>query len=86
MALLIEVPDDVEQALRVPAPQMKRELKRELAFALYARWELPMGPAQRLAAMTKREFIQEMAARGIERHYMQEELEEDLNHARSGQQ
>jgi predicted HTH domain antitoxin len=37
-----------------------------------------MGPARRLAGISKREFLEEMGKRKIVRHYTAEELEEDV--------
>lgn len=44
---------------------------------------LAMGPARRLADISKREFFGELGKRKTERHYTVEELEEDVAFARS---
>lgn len=54
----------------------------ELALALYGRGILTMGKARRLAGISKREFLEELGTRKIERHYTIEELEEDLAFAK----
>jgi predicted HTH domain antitoxin len=86
MTVKIEIPDEVAGALRLPQPELERELTRELALGLYARWGLPFGPARRMAKMSKREFLAELASRGIERHYSAEDLAEDVEYAQSRQQ
>ncbi len=53
-------------------------MKLKLALALYQRGILAMGPARRLAGISKREFIEEMGKRKIVRHYTEEELKEDV--------
>ncbi len=45
---------------------------------------LAMGPARRLAGISKREFLDELGKRKIERHYTAEEFEEDLGFAKGG--
>ena len=57
-------------------------MKLELALALYQRGILAMGPARRLADISKREFLGELGKRKIERHYTVEELEEDVAFAK----
>jgi predicted HTH domain antitoxin len=86
MALKIEIPDEIRAALKFPQPEVEKELTRELAFSLYARWSLSLGLARRMAKMTKREFLAELTARGIERHYSADDLTEDLKYAQSHQQ
>lgn len=53
----------------------------ELAIALYARGVLSLGQARRLAKLSKWELLEELAKRGVERHYTREELEDDINFA-----
>ena len=43
-----------------------------------------MGPARRLADISKREFNEEPGKRKIERHYTIEEMEEDVPFAKCG--
>lgn len=86
MSIRIEIPDEYKTALRIPEPEMEKVLTRELAIALYAHWQLPSGMARKLAGLTKREFIQELADRKVERHYTETDLERDLDYARGGKQ
>ena len=57
-------------------------MKLELALALYQRGILAMGPARRLAGISKREFLEELGKRKIERHYTMVELEDDVAFAK----
>jgi len=41
-----------------------------------------MGPARRLVEISKREFLEELGKRKIERHYTMGELEEDVAFAK----
>ena len=82
MGLLLQIPDSVTQAIRLPEGRMKEDLLLELAVALYAQGVLSFGKARELANLTKLEFGQVLGRRGILRHYGQEELEDDLIYAR----
>ena len=86
MSLIIEIPDDVQAGLKYPAPEATQALTQELAFALYARWGLSLGLARKMAQMTKREFMDGLASRGIERHYAKEYLAKDWSYAQSRKQ
>ncbi len=82
MSLVLEIPDDVEQALRLPEASRKQELLLELAVSLYARGVLPLGKAGALAGLGRFEFGHLLAGRGIPRDYDLAELEADLAYAR----
>lgn len=79
----IVIPDDVLISVKLPRKELERELKLELAVILYQREALSLGKAAKLAGITKREFLEELAKRGIPRHYTEKELKEDLKFARS---
>jgi len=78
MSLTLELPDEVVRAMRLPAPEKKRRAELELACALYAQGVLSGGKAAQLAGMNRLRFGQELAARNIPRHYMEENLRQDL--------
>ncbi len=40
-----------------------------------------MGTARKLCKLSKWKFLEELAKRGIERHYTEKELEEDIKYA-----
>ena len=75
--VVIRVPRDVVEGARVPEEEFERVARIELAVALYARGVLSLGQARRLAGLSKWEFLEELAKRGVERHYTREELEDD---------
>ncbi|ASJ08916.1 hypothetical protein A3L11_06630 [Thermococcus siculi] len=78
----IVIPDDVITAMKLPKGEVERELRVDLAVILYQRGVLPLGKAAKLAGMTKREFLEELATRKVPRHYTERELEEDVAFAR----
>jgi predicted HTH domain antitoxin len=72
-------------ALRLPPDEVDAELRKELALALYQRGVLSSGKACRLAGMTRWEFEELLGQRMIPRHYTEDNLEEDIEYARSYQ-
>lgn len=84
MSILLEIPDSVARAMRLPPSEQRRQLKVELALSLYAQGILSYGKARELAGMTKLEFGLLLGKRNIPRHYEQDDLEGDLAYG-SGQ-
>ena len=82
--LLLEIPQEVTDALRLPAAEHDRELRTELAIALYRRAVLSAGKARKLAGMTRWDFDRLLGQRQIVRHYQKDELEQDLEYAQGG--
>ena len=80
MSISIEIPDDIMETVKLPPDRAKRELTREMAFSLYQRRLLSMGNARKLAGLDKWAFIEGLAERRIERHYFEQELQEDLRY------
>ena len=81
--LTLEIPAEVVDAARMPAAELERESRQELAVALYRRGVLPLGKARVLAQLTRWEFEELLGKRGVTRHFGAEELDEDLRYARS---
>jgi predicted HTH domain antitoxin len=81
MPVTIRIPDEIGAALKFPTPEIEKELTRDLAYVLYARWGLSLGLAHRMAGLTKRDFIDGLAARGLPRHYTEQDLSEDTAYA-----
>ena len=81
--MLLEVPAEVIEAVRLPRPEMEKEFLRELALALYQREMLSSGKACLLAKMSRREFEEQLGQRRISRHYTAEDLDDDIGYARS---
>ena len=84
--LALDIPDDVRLALKLPPEEAERELRKELALALYQRRVLPIGKARALARMTRWEFEDLLGQRRAVRHYSAEDLREDIAHAGDRQQ
>ncbi|WP_137291327.1 UPF0175 family protein [Natronorubrum halophilum] len=78
----IEIPEEVYDALRLPEDEREGVMREELACSLYDRGVLSFGKARELARLSKREFGELLGDRSIERHYTDEELDEDLEYAR----
>ncbi len=74
----LAISDEVVSAIKLPKKQMEGELIKEIAFTLYDRGLTSMGVARRFAALSKWEFIEGLAERGISRHYYASEVEEDI--------
>lgn len=77
----IEIPEEVYDALRLPEEEREGVMRQELACSLYERGVLSFGKARELTGVSKREFGELLGERGIERHYTDEELAEDLEYA-----
>jgi predicted HTH domain antitoxin len=79
--MTLEVPDEIQQALRVPEPERQTRLLVELACALYHREILSFGKAAELSRMSQFRFGHELVERGIARHFGEKDLAEDLAYA-----
>lgn len=82
MALVLSIPDEILETIKLPRNQIEKELKKELAFLLYERELASIGIGRRLAELTKWEFLEGLAERGIRRHYYEKEVEEDIKYAK----
>lgn len=76
--VILEIPADLAEALRLPPEEQATRLRRELAIRLYQKGLLSFGKARELAGMTKWEFHLLLGEEGIVRRYDVAELEEDL--------
>jgi len=83
--ILIEIPEEVYSAIRLPPDEVEAELRKELGIALYQRGVLSAGKACALAGLDRWSFEQILGRRRINRHYSQEDLLEDIAYADSGQ-
>jgi len=81
MTIMIEIPDSVARAIRLPPKEQRRQLKIELAVSLYARGALSFGKACELADMTKVEFGIFLGKRNIPRQYDERDVQEDIAYA-----
>ncbi len=83
--LILKIPGDIVDALRLPPAEVEDTLTKELALALYQRGVLSSGKASVLAGMGRMEFEELLGRRHIIRHYTERNLEEDIEYARSHQ-
>ena len=78
-AIVIEIPSDLVEALRLPPAEQPERLRRELAVRLYQKRMLSFGKARELAKLTKWEFHNLLGEEGVTRSYDLAELENDLD-------
>jgi len=78
---MLEVPGELIDAVKLPPGEMEKQLRKELALALYQRGVLSLGKARVLAQMTRWEFEELLGKRKIPRHYTKVDLEEDIRYA-----
>lgn len=80
--ILLSIPEEVAEGLRMAPADRDVELRKELALTLYQRELLPISQAARLAQMRRWDFEQLLCERRIERPFSEEELLKDLDTAR----
>lgn len=83
--IILEVPADIAQAVKLPPGELEREFRKELAVGLYVRRVLSLGKARALAGMTRWEFEELLGERRVPRHYTPADLDEDIQYAAGGQ-
>jgi len=76
--VIIEVPE----GLRVPPDELEERLRIELALRLYEKGIASLGQARRIAGLPKWDFLELLAKEGIQLHYSEDELKEDLEIAK----
>jgi len=76
--LVLEMPEDVADALRVPPGEQEVRLRQELAVRLYQKGLLSFGKARELAGISKWAFHVLLGNEGVTRSYDAEELRQDL--------
>ncbi|MFZ8823990.1 MAG: UPF0175 family protein [Desulfurococcales archaeon] len=76
--VIIEVPE----GLRVPPDELEERLRIELALRLYEKGIASLGQARRIAGLPKWDFLELLAKVGIQLHYSEDELKEDLEVAK----
>jgi predicted HTH domain antitoxin len=81
MTILLEIPDSVARAIRLPKKEQQRQLKVELAVSLYAQGLLSFGKACELAETTRVEFGLLLGKRNIPRQYDEQDLQDDIAYA-----
>jgi predicted HTH domain antitoxin len=81
MTILLEIPDSVARAMRLPPQDQRRQLVVELAVSLYAQSILSFGKACELAGVSKLEFGILLGKRNIPRQYSEQDLQDDTSYA-----
>ena len=76
--LVLEIPEDLAEALRLPPEERLSRVRQELAVRLYQKGLLSFGKARELALMSKWEFHELLGVESVVRSYDLEELEADL--------
>ena len=76
--LILEIPEDLAEALRVPPEERLSRVRQELAVRLYQKGLLSFGKARELAQMNKWAFHELLGVEGVVHSYDLEELEADL--------
>jgi predicted HTH domain antitoxin len=84
-SLILEVPKEVVEAMRLPQMEVEAELRKELAVILYKRGVLSLGKARLLARMSRRDFIELLGQRDVPRHFTEDDLSSDIEYALSSQ-
>ena len=83
MSIILEIPDSISRAMRLPKKTQKHQLKTELALSLYAQGILGFGKACELAEMSQGAFGLLLGQRGIPRQYDEQDALDDIAYARS---
>ena len=81
MSLVLEIPDQVAQAMRLPALEQQQHVMIELAVALYAGGILSFGKARKLTNLNKVEFGLLLGQQNIPRHYTTQDVEDNIAYA-----
>ena len=81
MTTVLEIPDSIARAVRLPKEEQQKQLKVELALSLYAQGLLSFGKACELAEMKKMEFGILLGKRNIPRQYDEQDLQDDIAYA-----
>ena len=79
--VVLEIPPEIMDAVRLPPAEVEGELLKELALALYRRGALSLGKARTLGHMSRWQFELFLGERRIARHYTEADLGEDLVYA-----
>jgi predicted HTH domain antitoxin len=66
--LILEVPPEIVDAVRLPPAELEAELFKELALAIYRRGVLSLGKARKLTHMSRWQFDQLLGERRHQLH------------------
>lgn len=79
MTLTLDISDDALTELHFGREDLRREAKKEIALAFYARGFVSLGKAVEIAETSRMQFERWLADRKIERPFSEEELEKELS-------
>jgi len=80
--VVIVIPRDVVDSLRIPPEEASSRLRIELALRLYEKGIATLGQARRIAGLSLWEFLDLVEKENIPRHYGDKEAIEDLEMVR----
>jgi predicted HTH domain antitoxin len=83
MPIILNISDEILDTMKLPKDIASARIKEELAISLYERGIISMGLARKLSELSKWQFIELLAERGIQRHYGKKELMEDIEYGNS---
>ena len=76
--MVIIVPRDIVDTLKIPPEEALGRLKIELALRLYEKRIVTLGQARKIAGLSLWEFLDLVEKESMPRHYGDEEAQEDL--------
>ena len=79
MSVVIEMPEPVWQAIKLPEKEVPARLRRELAICLYAKQLLGFGKARELAGLSAWEFHALLADERVPHNYGVDDAAQDLD-------
>lgn len=78
MKTIIQLPESIEAAIKIPKHRLNAELRKELALQLYRERLVSFAHAQQIAEISKIEFHHLLGERQIPRHYDDSDLDDDM--------
>ncbi len=75
--IVLELPEDLCDALRLPPDETEKRLKQELAVRLYQKRILSFGKAHTLSGLSKWDFHNLLGREAVEKTYDLDEFETD---------
>ncbi len=79
MSIVIEMPEPIWQAIKLPEKEVPARLRRELAICLYAKQLLGFGKARELAGLSAWEFHDLLADEKVPHNYGADDAVQDLD-------
>lgn len=81
MSVILDIPEDVMNALPSEAAEQRQFLLLELACALYRKGTISLGQGGEMTGLSRFDFGREVGKRGIARQYEMHDLEIDAAYA-----